>query len=922
MFTVDISGTYKVTTDDGMVYEAQLPGTLDENRIGHRDSCSSQWHPDAAPVAEPDTEPDYEPAAATKNSTPNSAITCNGSANTVITSRFTRNYTFEGKAFFSRKFTGADLIDLDHQGRRIFLEIERARKLSVSLNGSDLLPFEDGTLSTPYIFEVTGLIRDENELVFNSDNSYEGWPREAILYSSAATDETQTNWNGLLGYIRLRVERGSFISRIRVYPRHGRIDVAIEIHAAASGSETLHIKSAALNNTWDKDVALQEGLQTILLEGLPLSETAQLWDEYEGTMYPLQVYGNLLEPVTVQFGIRKFGSPGDRYLTLNNHRIFLRGETNCCVFPENGHMPMDTDSWMKIFDIYKSYGVNCVRFHSHCPPEAAFLAADEAGMLVQPELSNWDPRTAFESDESIAYYQRELECILKTYANHPSFVMLTLGNELHCSAAGIDRMNSLLRLAKEIDSTRMYAIASNAFYGERGTDPESGFYTSAALFKDMLRGTSSGMTGHLNNQYPSASTDYDSVLAKLRKDYHKPVFAFEAGQYEILPDFDEIDDFKGVTAAENIRIIKRYVEEAGFLPDWKMRAAASGELSLICYREEIEAVMRTREMSGISLLGLQDFPGQGTALVGMLNSHLQSKPFAFAEPERFRRFFTAVLPLVFLEKYTYTEGETLHAAVSLANYGSKDVHGIFSCQLSDKDTIYQAKSAGPVDCPHSMLTNIGVIDIPLVNTGSAKKLTLTVQIGPYVNQYSIWVYPDIEVVVPEDISIVSCLSDAMIELDKGRKVFLSPEAAEENFINSIKTRFTTDFWSVGTFPFQEGYMGCMVDPEHAIFHEFPTDFHADWQWWPLTHARAMLLPNNMTSHITALDCYAKLRNLSFLTSCRTGSGRLMISSMGLLQKQQYPEARALLRSIVSYMESDSFEPEQMIREDVLASIVR
>jgi len=630
----------------------------------------------------------------------------------------------------------------------------------------------------------------------------------------------------------------------------------------------------------------------------------------------------VLEPVTVMFGIREFGSPGDRYLTLNNHRIFLRGETNCCVFPEKGHMPMDTDSWKEIFKIYKSYGVNCVRFHSHCPPDAAFLAADEAGVMVQPELSNWDPRTAFESDESIAYYQRELESILKTYANHPSFVMLTLGNELHCSGNGLERMNSLLRLAKEIDSTRMYAIASNAFYGERGTDPESDFYTSAAFYQDMIRGTSSGMTGHLNNQYPNAHTHYDAVLAKLRKDYTKPVFAFEAGQYEVLPDFDEIDDFKGVTAAENIRSIKKHVEASGFLPDWKTRAAASGELSLICYREEIEAVMRTKEMSGISLLGLQDFPGQGTALVGMLNAHMQPKPFAFAKPERFRRFFTAVLPLVFLEKYTYTEGETLHAAVSLANYGSKDVHGIFSCQLSDKDTIYRAKTAGPVDCPHSTLTDIEVIDIPLVNTGAAKKLTLKVQIGSYANQYSIWVYPDIEVVVPEDISIVSSLSDAMIELNKGRKVFLSPEAAEENFTNSIKTRFTTDFWSVGTFPFQEGYMGCMVDPDHDIFREFPTDFHADWQWWPLTNARAMILPNNHPSYITALDCYAKLRNLSFLTACKAGRGRLMISSMGLLQKQQYPEARALLRSILSYMESDFFAPDQIIREDVLALIVR
>ena len=941
MYTIDLSGTYKVKIDSDILYEAKLPGTLDENQIGYKDCCSGLVHPEAVP--------DDNPASDENNDKKSDDVLYAGS---IITSRLTRKYTYEGKAYFSKSFLFNDLLIEDtsvanHSGtesepKRIFLEAERSRRLFARLNGQDLLPFEQGTLSTPYVFEVTDLIRDENELLFIADNSYEGWPREAILYSSAATDETQTNWNGLLGYIRLRAEKQNFLSHIRIYPRGGRIDVIIEIQAAVPCKETLYIESPALKNICIKNVELKEGLHIVRIDCLELAENVKLWDEYEGNNYSLQVHGIELEPRIESFGIREFGnseddgssanpgnsrnadnpaSSGNRFLSLNKHRIFLRSETNCCVFPENGHMPMDVNGWENVFAVYKSYGVNCVRFHSHCPPEAAFTAADRLGLLVQPELSHWDPKTAFESDESFAYYQLELESILKTYSNHPSFVMLTLGNELHANEVGIRRMNSLLGMAKEIDSTRLYANASNSFYGERGTDPESGFYTSAAFFQDMIRGTSSGMTGHINQQYPNAKTNYDTVLEKIRKDYVKPVFGFEVGQYEILPDFDEIQDFKGVTLPLNLDAIKRRAEKSGLPADWKNRAAATGELALISYREEIESIMRTREMSGISLLGLQDFPGQGTALVGMLNSHMQPKPFAFAEPERFRKFFTSVLPLVLLEKYTYTTGETLHAAVSLANYGKTDIRDVFSFQIRDSRRIFFKKEVGIVDGARSTLTEIGEVTIPLINPDSAGKLLLEVSVGPYKNEYPIWVYPDIQVVIPEEISIASSLAEAEIELNKGRKVFLSPEVSEESFKNSIKTCFTTDFWSVETFPCQEGYMGCIVDPDHEVFRKFPTEFHADWQWWSLTNARAMVLPDNLHSLITALDCCSKLRNLSFLFACKSGKGKLMISSMGLLQKQQYPEARALFDSILSYMESESFDPDQILREDELASIV-
>ena len=899
MHTMDLHGVYETKTDSEEIFQAILPGTLDENKIGYPDNCAQKWHPDV----------DLD-----SNQELNSGLFLEG----VITSRFTRGCTYEGVASFQRSFICPTA---SNKQLRFFIEVERARQLQLILNGVAIAPFESGTLSTPYLFEITSEIKEQNKLLFLSDNSYPDWPKQAILYSSAASDETQTNWNGLLGYLRLRVENQNFISHIQIYPKGKTICVFIEISAAVACTETLYLESPALKKTYSKTLTLKEGKNSITIADLTLAEHVLPWDEYEGNLYPLHIYGSELEAKTVNFGIRDFKDRGDGTFSLSDHRIFLRCEANCCVFPETGHMPMDLVSWRSILELYKRYGINCVRFHSHCPPEAAFMAADEIGMLIQPELSNWDPKTAFESEESVRYYTQELVSILKTYANHPSFVMLTLGNELHGNAQAVERMHSLIALAKSMDDTRLYAIASNPFYGEKGADSESDFYTSAAFYQNTIRGTSAGMTGHINSTYPNSKTNYNDIFNKIRQEYAKPVFSFEVGQYEVLPDFDEINDFCGVTIPNNLIAIQKNVEKKGFQLNWKQRVAASGELALIAYREEIEAALRTENLSGISLLGLQDFLGQGTALVGMLNAHLKPKPHAFASPERFQKFFSAVLPLLMLERYTYTADETITVSTSIANYGKTSISGPLSYELTDGKTIYYSHTAGDVFCPHSHLTPLGTQCIPLNNITTPQKLILRVCVESFSNEYSIWVYPSQKLEVPNEICIVCSLPEAMIELEKGKRVFLSPMACEESFPSSVKTCFTTDFWSVGTFAFQEGYMGCLIDSKHSLFADFPTEFHSDWQWWILTNARAMVVPSTLHSIVEALDCYARLRALSFLFECQVGNGRLLVSSMGLLQKQQYPEARALLSSIYRYMSSDQFAPRQLLQEVDLSTIL-
>ena len=954
-----LNGKWHVVLEDGTTGQMDLPGTLDENGIGHRDVGANQWHPDAV-LGNAAGEIDKDAPIAT---------------------RFTRRHTYEGEARISRKITVPD-----YGTDRLFVLAERARALRLLVDGEAWAGFRQGTLSTPYIFELTGAAPGEHEFTFLSDNSYPGMPKAAICYSSAATDETQTNWNGILGECSMYTRPQNFIDSFRVYPRAVKkeeknkaggyvLDVCVELAPGAKKvykdakiilqSEALAVGELEDTQTLTEIISCSgEGLteagtdkeenpktMEIWFRDLPLRENVKLWDEDEGNLYEMAVtldngisaedkVGSTAE-CRIRFGIRSFGDNGSGRLALNGRAIFLRGEANCAEYPETGHPPMTIPEWKEMLLKYRSYGINFVRFHSHCEPEAAFAAADELGMLLQPELSHWDPKDAFATEESIRYYRTELTAILKTYANHPSFVMLTLGNELQARGEGRDQMQDLVRTAKQLDPTRLYANGSNTFYGEEGCDPESDFYTSQSCKDVVIRGTFSGMRGYINENYPSADHTYDAAMAEIRKSYTKPVFSFEVGQFEVLPDFGELESFQGISDPVNLKLIRKRVEERGLLPVWKKYVEATGELSRLAYREEIEAAMRTRELSGISLLGLQDFPGQGTALVGMMNSHLEPKPYDFARPERFREFFQECRILVKLPHYTYEAGERLIAEVIAANFGKGNIEGVFCWTLAEKKSVSENGNCEPAEikskntviatgedteitiCRPGSYTEVGSLDIPLDFVEKNTALTLKVRIGDCISAYPIWVYRKTTPVCPENVYETRAFDVKTREiLQNGGRVYLSPDADKESLPNSIKTQFTTDFWSVGTFADQEGGMGQLIDTEHPIFKEFPTDFHTDWQWWIMATKRAVILPHPMKTIITEMDSYAFLRPMAQMIEFRCLKGKVLLSTMELHKSQQYPEVRALQASIYTYLSGENFEPAEEITEEELSMLVR
>lgn len=506
---LDLGGKWQLKGEGLSHCEVYLPGTLDTNQVGHKDTLE-------------------------------------------LATRFTRLHTWEGNAWYSREIGLPSA-----EGGRLLLKVERTRKLALFIDGKEIEVFEQGSLSTPYMFEITDFAGQLVKMEFSVDNKYTGWPVDSILSSSAATDETQTNWNGILGDFSIYRTGKTFLSSLRIYPMKDSVLVRGEVSSMEKIGKnwTLRLCSEAFLG---KVVMFSLGGMKFEQE-IPLKASCRKWDEEEGNVYTVHAQllagEQLLDQRKETFGIRIFGVDEGLRLTLNGRRFFLRGEANCCVFPEEGHPPMTEAEWEKVLKIYTSYGVNCMRFHSWCPPEAAFRAADQLGMMIQPELSHWNCKDAFQDEEARSYYQMELRGILRQFANHPSFVMLTFGNELQYTEEGFVWAGKLLDEARAYDSTRLYANSSNYHYGELGTDAKSDFYTSAAMREQMLRATSSPMIGHLNEKYPSARQDYSAAVVQVHAE-GKPVFGFEVGQYEILPEFGEISEFQGVTRAVNLEIVR------------------------------------------------------------------------------------------------------------------------------------------------------------------------------------------------------------------------------------------------------------------------------------------------------------------------------------------------------------------------------
>jgi len=800
-----------------------------------------------------------------------------------------RSNVYTGAAWYQREVE----IPAAWHGKRLSLFLERVRWMSrVWLDGQPIGTSQD-SLVAPHVYDLGNAISPGRHLLtIRIDNSLQ---HNLGIFVSALFGGTETDMNGIVGRLELQAADPVAIDDVQVYPDVARKTVRARIHlnnaTGKPGRGTLHSKILAADDRevvakdtpiiWNKSGGAEEC-------ELPLGDDVKLWDEFTPCLYRFITTfegDGYRDSRTIRFGMRQMGTRGTQ-LTMNGRTIFLRGTLECAVFPATGYPPTDVASWRRVCQIIKSYGLNHLRFHSWCPPDAAFEAADVEGIMIQAEGPQANVNVG-EDPARDAFVEQELLRMARTYGNHPSFCLMTLGNEYGGKEDILSRWVDVL--IKE-DPRRLYSSASNAQLTANRQ------YTVAPV---------RGIRG------PGTDDDFRDAISK----QDRPLVSHEVGQWMFFPNFDEMKKYTGVFEPRNFEIIRNDLKSKGMLDLAPQYYETWGKQAALLYKEEIEVLLRTPGHAGFQLLDLHDYPSQGTALVGLLDPFWDSK--GFVAPEQHRQYCCATVPLLRMKKRTFTAGESFVATADVAHFGPQDLMDA-APRWSIRDSRGQEVAAGSLpsqNVPTGKLTALGTIKASLAKARPPCKLTVTVsfQGTPFTNQWDIWVYPAAPpITMPAGVQTCSRWEDARRALAEGRTVAFFPR--ELDFAQSLPGQFLPVFWSPVWFPDQKpNTMGILCDPGHPSLQQFPTENYTNWQWWDLLqNSCSMILddtPGDYRPIIQVMDNFVRNHKLGILFEARVGQGRLLVCTVNVSDHlDQRPAARQLLSSLAAYLASDRFRP--------------
>ena len=772
------------------------------------------------------------------------------------------------------------------------------------------------SLSTPHVFNLGQLAPGVYRLTLRIDN------RMIINVgpnSHSMTDHTQGNWNGIAGRIELRPRSPVWLRDIQVFPDGETKTVRVKIDADNQSGQDWHgqiILSARLYNVdaQHEPAPLLSPL-TIRADGealevvVPLGENAWLWDEFQPALYHLKVQldGHIgalpaSDEVELSFGLRQIVPQGTQ-LALNGRRLFLRGTLECCIFPLTGYPPTDKAAWKQIIAVCQAHGLNHIRFHSYCPPQAAFEAADEMGFYYQVECASWANQGARlgDGDPLDAWLYAEAKAIIHAYGNHPSFLLMAYGNEPEGKIN--EYLGNWVDYWKEKDPRRVHTSGSGW-----PMLPQNQFHCT---FQPRIQHWGAELGSRINALPPETHTDYSAFI----QETGKPVIAHEIGQWCVYPNFAEITQYTGLLKAKNFEIFRDSLEANTMGDQAHDFLMASGKLQVLCYKEEIESALRTPGYAGFQLLDLHDFPGQGTALVGILDPFW--RPKGYIRAAEFRRFCNSTVPLARMDRRYWKTSEIFQADIDLAHFGPEDISSPIAWKLVDtQGDVVRSGQLPPTAAATGTITRLGRVDIRLADLPPARKYTLVVglQGNGCENDWDIWVFADdLPAGAPENIRIATRWGQETLDyLAKGETVLLLAAAEQVNAPSKIG--FSSIFWNTAWTRGQAPHtLGVLVNPHHPVFADFPTEYHSNWQWWELVHGSAAMLldkfPPALRPLIQPIDTWFENRRLGLLFEARVNGGRLMVCSMDLQTNlSQRLVARQMRYSLLGYMASEEFRP--------------
>ncbi|OYX83951.1 MAG: beta-glucuronidase [Flavobacteriales bacterium 32-34-25] len=807
------------------------------------------------------------------------------------------------------------------KGKRVLLRLERAHiETRVWVNDKEV--GLQNSLVAPHVYDLSPyLTTGKQRISIRIDNQIK--KINVGPDSHSITDHTQGNWNGIIGKIALEAISPVYIDDVQIYPdvknRKVRVKITVNNSTPNNFNGKIIIQAKSFNSkvsdqTEEVSTTLsisKQGDKTIELE-LPFGKGMLTWDEFDPALYNLDVQlvsKGISASKKVQFGMREFKIEGNRFL-INGNPVFLRGTVHNCEFPLTGYPATTVEAWETILRKIKSYGLNHVRFHSWCPPEAAFIAADKVGLYMQPEGPSWPnhgPKIGLGQPVDKYLYDETIR-MAKEYGNYASFTMLSAGNE----PAGnqVKYLNAFVDFWKAKDSRRVYTgmsvggswpVVPNAEYQSRG-----------------------GVRGLEWKKMPETESDFSAGIAPFKV----PFVAHEIGQYCVFPNFEEIQKYTGVYRAKNFEMFRQDLADHNMANQSKDFLNASGKLQVLCYKGEIEKMLRTPGYAGFQALGLQDFPGQGTALVGVLDAFFQEKGYVTAK--EYSRFTNSTVPLAKLPKFVYNNGETFKAEIALFHSGKKPLeNAVISWTIkNEKGAILSSGNFDPKTYENGNGIIVGNLSFGLADIQIASKLKLEVKVDgtDFANDWDFWVYPNRNPEISSAIYYTTVLDTKAKEvLNNGGKVFLNASGKVVKG-KEVEMHFLPVFWNTSWFKMRPPHVtGMLIQDKSPAFADFPTSFHSDLQWWDIQNrAQVMNLedfPADFRPLIQPIDTWFMNRRLALVFEAQVGKGKIIVSSANLgPEVQDKPASRELFFSMQNYMNSDQFNPKNQLTLDLIQDI--
>lgn len=835
------------------------------------------------------------------------------------TTQLRREFSYVGEATYTRDIE----IPKDWKEKHVQLTLERTKPTVLLVDGKRI--GSNSRISSSQNYELTGIIPGKHriELIVNNADSI---PPIVARSSHAVSEATQTNWSGLLGKLFIEAKPTFHISGCVIDDGNLPQDITVTVEFSKNAPSGLTI-NGRLDGKLIAAEIIPAGVKS--MEFKISADSTKLWSSLHPHRVNIdfEILNRKGEPhdfYSLTTGLRKFQSENG-YFTVNDNPVFLRGTVNAAVYPLTGYAPLDKESWKNYFNILKDYGLNHVRFHSWTPPQAAFEAADEVGIYILTELPIWG-----ELDRDLKFHNRflreELKGIMESYSHHPSLVMFSPGNELW---GDISLMGEYMKEARDLNPRIAATYGSNLYLGMNGEIGGEDFVLSAKTSDDVSQSVRGSVSfadsddgGHFNSMSPSNDFDYSSAITGISV----PVISHEVGQYQSYPDFSEIEKYTGNLKPDNLKEFRKRAIEAGTYRKNKDFVKSSGEWAAKLYRAEIEAALRTPGMGGIELFGLQDYPGQGTALVGLLDPFMDSK--GFITPEEWRKSSSDLVLMADFPKFSFTEGERVEVPIKIANYTENSDTIDFITWKTDF-------ASGNILVPEgSGLVDGGIISLKMPKVASPVKKTLKIAAsgGKPSNSYDFWIYPS-NVKPIDNVRVTDNMTEVLILLEQGERVLLCPDSATVAKA-SLGGLFTPDFWNYRMYRSicdemnlapSPGTLGLFVNASHPAFKKFPTDTHTDWQWYPIvSNSRPLIidrLPKDFDPLIEVIDNVERNFRLSLMLECNVGKGKLILLSVDKDKIMESPEGRWLMQSAMEYLSGKEFKPKVTLTPEQLVNLI-